>query len=215
MTTTNNKLPQMDELASTLKVDLQTHYEIIVKLLSKKMDKAGYHRASSVTNKWDRQIFSVFCSLVRIRNKDYFDWWWSVINSVAFHSKPMNSIPSFFGITISKGSLKTKLGKFIKASNIMMKGRRTLLDAGCFGVCAIDNRNSRDELMAHKDIDDHVKGQQPGYSNLGTNPENKDVFAESSIYVTLYKKASQFANIHYYRNKTGMRKRNQQEDEVT
>ena len=76
-------------------------------------------------------------------------------------------------------------------------------------------RNSRGELMAHKAIGEHVEGQQPGYSNLGTNPENKDSFPESSIHVTLYKKASQFVNIHYYRNETEMRKRNQQEDEVT
>ena len=69
--------------------------------------------------------------------------------------------------------------------------------------------------MAHKAIGEHVEGQQPGYSNLGTNPENKDSFPESSIHVTLYKKASQFVNIHYYRNETEMRKRNQQEDEVT
>ena len=73
-----------------------------------------------------------------MRNKDFFDWW-SVINSAAFHGKPLNSIPSFFGITILRGSLKTKLGAFIKASDVMMKGRRTLLDAGFFGVCAIDN----------------------------------------------------------------------------
>ena len=75
---------------------------------------------------------------MRIRNKDYFDWW-SVINSAAFHGKPLNSIPLFFGITILRGSLNKKLGAFIKASDVMMKGRRTLLDAGCFGVCAIDN----------------------------------------------------------------------------
>ena len=87
----------MDKLASTLKVNLQTHYEIIVELLSKNMDKAGYRRASSLANKWDCQIFSVFCSLMRIRNKDYFDWW-SVINSAAFHSKLMNSIPSFLAL---------------------------------------------------------------------------------------------------------------------
>ena len=36
----------MDELASSLKVDLQTHYEIIVELLSKKMDKAGYREGN-------------------------------------------------------------------------------------------------------------------------------------------------------------------------
>ena len=108
------------------------------RLLSKKMNKAAYGRATSLANKWDRQIFSVFCSLMRIRNKDYFDWW-SVINSAAFHAKPLNSIPSFFGITILRGSLNKKLGALIKASDVMMKGRRTLLDAGCFGVCAIDN----------------------------------------------------------------------------
>ena len=29
-----------------------------------------------------------------------------------------------------------------------------------------EGRNSREELMAHKAIDDHVEGQQPGYLNL-------------------------------------------------
>ena len=77
-------------------------------------------------------------------------------------------------------------------------------------------QNARGELMAHKAIDDHVKGQQPGYSSLGTNPENKETFTESLIHVTLYKKASQFANIHYYRNETDMRRRNDQlNNEVT
>ena len=69
--------------------------------------------------------------------------------------------------------------------------------------------------MAHKAIDDHVEGQQPGYSNLGTNPENREAFCEASINVTLYKKASQFANIHYYRNETKTRRRNQLDNEVT
>ena len=69
--------------------------------------------------------------------------------------------------------------------------------------------------MAHKAVDDHVENQQPGYSTLGTNPENKEAFCESSIHVTLYKKSSQFANIHYYRNETGTRRRNQENDEVT
>ena len=32
---------QVDELASSLKIDLQPHYEIIVELLSKKMSKAA------------------------------------------------------------------------------------------------------------------------------------------------------------------------------
>ena len=68
--------------------------------------------------------------------------------------------------------------------------------------------------MAHKAIDDHMEGQQPGYSNLGTNPENKEAFCEVSIHVTLYKKASQFANIHYYRNETETRQRNQLDNEV-
>ena len=76
-------------------------------------------------------------------------------------------------------------------------------------------RNKRDDLMAHKAIDDHVEGQQPGYSNLGTNPENREAFCEASIHVTLYKKASQFANIHYYRNETETRRRNQLDNEVT
>ena len=102
------------------------------------MSKAALRRSTSLAHKWERQIFSVFCSLMRMRNKDFFNWW-SVTNSAAFHAKPLNSIPSFFGITILWGSLNKKLGGLIKASDVMMKGRRTLLDAGFFGACAIDN----------------------------------------------------------------------------
>ena len=133
-------LPKIDELvASSLKLDLQPHYEVIVELLAKKMSRATYGRGSSLGNKLGIQVFCVFCALMRIHNKDHFDWW-SVINSAAFHhGKPLNSIPSFFGITILRGSLNKKLGAFIKASDVMMKGRRTLLGAGCFGVCDIDN----------------------------------------------------------------------------
>ena len=76
-------------------------------------------------------------------------------------------------------------------------------------------RNSREVLMAHKAIDDHVEGQQPGYLKLGTNPENKEAFCEASIHVTLYNKASQFANIHYYYNEKEARRRNQLDNEVT
>ena len=133
-------LPKIDELASSLKLDLQPHYEVIVELLAKKTNRAAYCRESSLEHKWDRQVFCVFCSLMPIHNKDHFDWWSAVLHSAAFHGKPLNSIPSFFGITtILRGSLNKKLGGFIKASDVMMKGRRTLLDAGCFGVCAIDN----------------------------------------------------------------------------
>ena len=111
---TDHNFVQVDKLASSLKVDLQPHYEIIVQLLSKKLSKAAFRRSKSLAHKWDRQIFSVFCSLMRMRNKDFFDWW-SVINSAAFHAKPLNSIPSFFGITILQGSLNKKLGgAFIK-----------------------------------------------------------------------------------------------------
>jgi len=76
-------------------------------------------------------------------------------------------------------------------------------------------RNARGELMAHKAIDDHVEGQQPGYTTLGCNPENKDTFSEASIHVTFYKKASQFAKIEYYRNDTSVRRNDCEQNEVS
>ena len=42
--------------------------------------------------------------------------------------------------------------------------------------------------MAHKAIDDHVEGQQPGYAKLGTNPKNASEFCEASVHVRFYKK---------------------------
>ena len=76
-------------------------------------------------------------------------------------------------------------------------------------------RNSRGELMAHKAIDDHVEGQQPGYATLGTNPEDKEAFSEASIHVTMFKKASQFAKIQYYRNETNARRKDRKNNEYT
>ena len=35
-------------------------------------------------------------------------------------------------------------------------------------------------IMAHKAIDDHVEGQQPGNATLGMNPENASEFCEAS-----------------------------------
>ena len=49
--------------------------------------------------RWDRQIFYVFCALMRIRNLKYFDWW-TVINTAAYIGKPLTNITSFFGITM-------------------------------------------------------------------------------------------------------------------
>ena len=49
--------------------------------------------------RWDRQIFYVFCALMRIRNPRYFDWW-TVINMAAYIGKPLTNIMSFFGITM-------------------------------------------------------------------------------------------------------------------
>jgi hypothetical protein len=163
-------------MATTFKVDLQPHYEVIAELLSKKMSAAEYNKSRLIANKWDRQIFSQFCSLMRMRNKDYFSWW-SVINTAAFHGKPTNSIPSYFGITILKGSLATKLNGFMKASDVMMKGRTTLLASGLFGVCAIDNT----QIMTPR------KFQRQGVSSMMNmyttrlffyviNPENLDLY---------------------------------------
>ena len=75
-------------------------------------------------------------------------------------------------------------------------------------------RNSKESLMAHKAIDDHVEGQQPGLAALGTNPENKDDFCDASVHVTFYKKAAQFAKIQYYRNETKTTKVNAKTGEV-
>ena len=68
--------------------------------------------------------------------------------------------------------------------------------------------------MAHKAIDDHVEGQQPGYATLGTNPENASEFCEASVHVTFYKKAAQFANIQYYRYDSKAKKKNAKTDEI-
>ena len=61
---------QIDEFAVVLKRDLQPHYEVLAELLGKqdkeKMDADKGQR-------WDRQIFYVFCALIRIRYPKYFD----------------------------------------------------------------------------------------------------------------------------------------------
>ena len=75
-------------------------------------------------------------------------------------------------------------------------------------------RNSNGNIMAHKAIDDHVEGQQPGYATLGTNPENASEFCEASVHVTLYKKAAQFANIQYYCYDSKAKKKNTKTDEI-
>ena len=68
--------------------------------------------------------------------------------------------------------------------------------------------------MAHKAIDDHVEGQQPGYAKLGTNPKNASEFCEASVHVRFYKKAAQFANIQYYRYDSKAKKKDAKTDEI-
>ena len=75
-------------------------------------------------------------------------------------------------------------------------------------------RNLNNTIMAHKAIDDHVEGQQPGHATLGINPENAEEFCEASVHVTFYKKAAQFANIQYYRNESKTKKNNSKTDEI-
>ena len=101
---TNHNFVQVDFSQSQPPTSLQNYSQVALKKLS----KAALPRSKLLAHKWDRQIFSVFCSLMRMRNKDFFNWW-SVINSAAFHAKPLNSIPSFFRITILRGSLNKNL----------------------------------------------------------------------------------------------------------
>ena len=61
---------QIDEFALMLKRDLQPHYEVISKLLAKSgnLDDTGV----LLEPRHDRQIFYVFCALMRIRNQKIF-----------------------------------------------------------------------------------------------------------------------------------------------
>ena len=64
---------QIDESAMILKRDLQPYYEVIAELLAKsgKLDGDGLF----LEPRTDRQIFYIFCALMRIHNQKYFSWW--------------------------------------------------------------------------------------------------------------------------------------------
>ena len=86
----------------------------------------------------DRQIFYVFCALMRIRNQKYFSWW-TAINTAAYQGKSLSNITSFFGITMLPFSLSRKLKTLITSAKVMEMGRATLMASGKFGSFAMDN----------------------------------------------------------------------------
>ena len=126
---------QIDQFAMILKRDLQPHYEVIAELLAKgrkvKDDELMEPRI-------DRQIFYIFCALMRIRNQKCFSWW-TAINTAAYLGKSHSNITSFFGITMLPFSLSRKLKGLISQAKVMEKGRITLMNSGWFGSNAIDN----------------------------------------------------------------------------
>ena len=106
---------KIDEFAVILKRDLQPHYEVVAELLGKQDNKS---KDRGLRQRWDRQIFYVFCSLMRIRNPKYFDWW-TVINTAAYTGKPLTNITSYFGITMLQYSMKRKIDQLTHAKRAM------------------------------------------------------------------------------------------------
>ena len=127
---------QIEEFALILKRNLQPHYEVISKLLAKSgtIDNKGL----LLEPRTDRQIFYIFCTLMRIRNKHYFSWW-TAMNTAAYHGKSHSNITSFFGITMLPYSLNRKLKTLITSAKVMEIGWETLIASGTFGVFAMDN----------------------------------------------------------------------------
>ena len=127
---------QIDEFALILKRDLQPHYEVISELLAKSgtIDDEGL----LLEPRTDRQIFYIFCALMRIRNKNYFSWW-TAINTAAYQGKSHSNITSFFGITMLPYSLNRKLKTLITSAKVMEIGRATWIASGTFGLNAMDN----------------------------------------------------------------------------
>ena len=127
---------QIEEFALILKRNLQPHYEVISKLLAKSgtIDNKGL----LLEPRTDRQIFYIFCALMRIRNKHYFSWW-TAMNTAAYHGKSHSNITSFFGITMLPYSLNRKLKTLITSAKVMEIGWETLIASGTFGGFAMDN----------------------------------------------------------------------------
>ncbi len=126
---------QIDQFALILKRNLQPHYEVIAELIG----KSGKASDDGLLEpRIDRQIFYIFCALMRIRNQKLFSWW-TAINTAAYQGKSHSNITSFFGITMLPFSLSRKLKGLITQAKVMEKGRITLMNSGWFGSNAIDN----------------------------------------------------------------------------